>query len=162
MGSLLTKSLPCSVCGRNTSRRDGWFLVVENRWLDRLKIFTWHPSLASQPGFNSACSRPHLKVLIAFWLDQANLRLIPRADEPSPIAGDPRRDDVDLCPGASGRLLGELSVYRETFSRVWTGSPATLESIVEALIPAENADHSMASFQLFRPPHEPPYGISLH
>ena len=48
MDNLITKRLPCSVCGLDTFRRTGWFLVVENRWLDRLKILSWHSSLASQ------------------------------------------------------------------------------------------------------------------
>jgi len=30
--------------------------------------------------------------------------------------------------------VGELAVHRESFSRVWTGSPAALECILNALI----------------------------
>ena len=147
----ITKRLPCSVCGLVTFRHDGWFLVIENRWLDRLKILTWHSSLASQKGFNSACSRQHLKVLIAFWLDQASLRLPPQPDNtPMPLAGTPAstRLDRDFDSHCAARLVGELSVHRETFSKSWSGSPATLESILDALIPV-TADPHPTEFQLF-------------
>lgn len=163
MGSPVTKRPPCSVCGLDSLRRDGWFLVVENRWLDRLKILTWHLSLASQQGFKSACGRDHLKILIGFWLDEASLGLVPQANEPMPITSNPGPDEAKLGPEASGRLVGELSVFREAFSRVWTGSPATLEAIVDALIPMEYPAESLATeFPLLHPSHEPPNGLSLH
>jgi len=163
MGSPITKRPACSVCGRDTLRRDGWFLVVENRWLDRLKILTWHPSLACQQGFKSACGREHLKILIGFWLDQASLGLVPRAGEFMPITSNTGPDNAELGPDAYGKLIGELSVFRETFSRVWTGSPATLEAIVDALIPDEYAARPVATeFPLLQPPHEPPNGLPLH
>jgi len=163
MAYTVTKRLPCSVCGLDTLRRDGWYLVVENRWLDHLKILTWHASLASQHGVKSACSREHLKVLIAHWLDQDSLHLPRRAGELLPLTSDPARDDVDIEPSAAGHLVGELSVYREAFSTMWTGSPTTLESIVEALIPVDYAERPLATgLELLQPPNEPPYGLSLH
>lgn len=163
MGSPVTKRPPCSVCGLDTLRRDGWFLVVENRWLDRLKILTWHPSLASREGFKSACGRDHLKILIGFWLDEASLGLLPQANELLPITSNPGPGKAELGPEVSGWLVGELSVFREAFSRQWTGSRATLEAIVDALIPIEYPAQSLAAeFPLLQPLHEPPNGLSLH
>src|SRR5271166_5898551 len=141
MDFLIPKRVPCSVCGFNTFRHDGWFLVVENRWLDHLKILTWHPSLAAQKDIKSACCRAHLKTLLAHWLEQASLRLIPQTDTdtlPMPITSDPAYTDVDPASHFVGLLLGELSVHRESFSRVWTGSPESLECILDALIPIPN------------------------
>jgi hypothetical protein len=162
MGYSVTKRLPCSVCGRDTLRREGWFLVAENRWLDRLRIFGWNPALAPRQGFKSACCREHLKTLIAFWLDQASLRLLPRTNQAIPIDSDPGRTDADVGPGAREALVGELSVCREAFSRVWTGSPAALEAIVDALIPREDGDQRRATeFQPLQTSYEPPYGLSL-
>jgi hypothetical protein len=45
--------------------------------------------------------------------------------------------------------VGELAVHRESFSRVWSGSAANLESILDALITigAENQPHTL-EFQL--------------
>jgi len=160
--------LPCSVCGADTLWREGWFVVVENRWLDRLRILSWHSSLASRQGFKSACGRQHLKVLIGYWLEQASLRLVPQAEEPMPITSNPGQNEAELSQADLTRvhgahLVGELSVYREAFSREWTGSPSTLESIVDALLARDKAQRSVASaYPLFQPPHEPPYRLPLH
>jgi hypothetical protein len=157
----ITRRSACSVCGLDTFRHTGWFLVIENRWLDRLKILSWHSSLATQKDMKSVCCRQHLKTLIAHWLTQASLRLPPARDLPLPIGSDPNLTDVDLGPHAIGRLVGELAVHRESFSRVWSGSPETLECILDALITigAENKPHAL-EFQLFDPP-ESSHGLSL-
>ena len=158
----ITNRLPCAVCGLDTFQRQGWFLVVENRWLDRLKILSWHPSLAAQRDMKSACSRQHLKTLIRHWLTQASLRLPPGDEQPMPIAGIPA-PDADLDPLFVGRLVGELSVHREAFSRGWSGSAATLESILDALVPERDENQSYAvEFQPFSPLHGSSHGLALH
>lgn len=149
MGKLMdypiTKRSSCCVCGLDTFRHKGWFLVVENRWRDRLKILSWHSSLAAQKDMRSVCCRQHLKTLIGHWLNQASLRLPPRHDPPLPIGSDPNLADVHLGSDAVGRLLGELAVHRESFSRVWSGSAAALECMVDALITIgdENQPHAL-------------------
>ncbi len=158
----ITKRLPCTVCGLDTFRHTGWFLVIENRWLDRLRILSWHSTLATQKDIKRVCSREHLKSLIAHWLYQANLRLPPANYPPLPLGSDPNLADFDLGPHAVGRLIGELAVHRESFSRVWSGSTAALESILDALITigAENKAHTLEC-QLFHPPVESSHGLSL-
>src|ERR1039458_9397372 len=129
---------PCSVCGLDTFRRTGWFLVVENRWLDRVKILSWHSSLATQKDMKSVCCRQHLKTLLGHWLTQASLHLPPAHHPPLPFGSDPTLADLDLDPYSVGRLLGELSVHRESFSRGWSGSPArksSAPSATSALVP---------------------------
>jgi hypothetical protein len=156
-----TRYLPCSVCGLETLRHRGWFLVVENRWLDRIKILSRHHTLAAQQDIKSVCCRQHLKALVAHWLNQASLRL-PPADFPLiPIGSDAMLADVDLEAGSIGRLVGELAVHRESFSRVWSGSAEMLECILEALITigAENKPHSL-EFRLYDPP-ESSHGLAL-
>jgi hypothetical protein len=162
MDYAITKRSPCSVCGLDTFRHTGWFLVVENRWLDRLKILSWHASLAKQKDMKSVCCREHLKTLIAHWMCQASLRLPPAHYSPLPIGSDPSLADFDLGPHSVGRLVGELAVHRESFSRVWSGSAAALECIIDALITIgdENKPHSM-EFQLYDPLPEPSHGLSL-
>lgn len=161
MDYAITKRSPCSVCNLDTFRHTGWFLVVENRWLDRLKILSWHSSLASQKDMRSVCCRQHLKALIAHWLTQASLRLPPALHPPLPIGSDPTLADFDLGPDSVGRLVGELAVHRESFSRVWSGSPAALEYILDALITigAENKPQAL-EFRLFDPPQSS-HGLSL-
>lgn len=96
MDFLITKRVPCSVCGVVSFRHEGWFLLVENRWLE------------------------HLKTLVAHWLDQSSPRLLLRADAlPLPITSDPTLTDLDLDPplrrpfarrivSSSGELLPRL------------------------------------------------------
>ena len=157
-----TNRLPCSVCGRDTLQHYGWFVVVENRWLDRLKIFTWHPSLAMLRDSKSACCQEHLKLMIGHWLTQASLRLPPTDDGPTPIAGVPDRVDAETDPVLLGFLVGELSVYREAFSREWTGSPATFECILDALVPDRKEHRQTREFQPLSSLHEPYHGLALH
>jgi hypothetical protein len=165
MGKLMdypiAKRSSCCVCGLDTFRHKGWFLVVENRWLDRLKILSWHSSLAAQKDMRSVCCQQHLKTLIGHWLNQASLHLPPAYDPPLPIGSDPNLTDVDLGADAVGRLVGELAVHRESFSRVWSGSAAALECIVDALITIreENQPHTL-EFHL-SDQSRPTHGLSL-
>jgi hypothetical protein len=168
----ITKRSPCLVCGFDSFGRDGWFLVAENSWLDRLRIFDWHPSLASENGFRSICGREHLNVLIGYWLEQGNLRCLSSAEERLPAASDSgiSGGSKDFAPVA--KLIGELSVYREGSSHVWAGSPATLESILDALVPADipsptcpanRAKPENTEFRIFPTFPTPPYELSsLH
>jgi hypothetical protein len=161
MHYITTKRPCCTVCGLDTFRHKGWFLLVENRWFDRLKILSWHASLASQANMKSVCCRQHLKTIIAHWLTQASLRLPPQFTPPLPIGSDMSVVDAVLSPDSVGRLVGELSVHRESFSRVWSGSPAALEYILDALITigAENTPQALEC-RLFDPP-ESSHGLSL-
>ncbi len=155
MDNPIRKHSPCLVCGLDTLRHTGWFLVVENRWLDRLKILSWHPSLARHKGVHSVCCRRHLKTLIVHWLTEASLRLPPAQRLPVSIGSDPSLTDVDLGPQSLGRLVGELAVHREPFSSVWSGSPAALECILDALVTLEGENEPNAlqfQFQPFNPP----------
>lgn len=162
MDYLITRRTPCAVCGLETFRHTGWFLVIENRWLDRLKILSWHSSLATQKDMQSVCCSLHLKTLVAHWLTQASLRFPPARCLPLPMGSDLTPADVDLGPDAVGRLVGELAVHRESFSRVWSGSPAALEYIFDALITigAENK-HQALECRLFDPPPESSHGLAL-
>jgi hypothetical protein len=109
----------------------------------------------------SVCSRQHLKTLVAHWLTQASLRFPPADSASLPVDSDSTLTDVDLGPDSVGRLVGELAVHRESFSRVWSGSPEALECILDALITigAENKPHAL-EFQIFNPPESWP-GLSL-
>jgi hypothetical protein len=164
MNYAVTKHLPCSVCGQVTLRHGGWFLVVENRWFDRIKILTWHSSLAAKAGVKSACCREHLKALVTHWLDHARLDLLPDAQNHAfPITSDAARPEIDLGLASAGCLVGELFVHRETFSRIWTGSAASLECILEALIPApDETVREQLTFPLFHPSPARAQEVPIH
>jgi hypothetical protein len=123
----------CVVCRRQGYEQTGWFLVIENAWLDRLKILSWHPVLAEQSSMHSVCGKRHLDLLITHWLTYANLQFnVPRIPEfvlANPACGP--ADGLNLLP--AGQLVGELFVLRDSLSRLWTGSSEARESIFEAL-----------------------------
>lgn len=147
MNPRLPTRFPCSVCGIETNQHDSWFLVAENRWLDRLRILCWHPVLA-QKDMLSVCSRQHLKTLITHWLTKANLDLPAGRDLVVPNISE-GQTEAELRPLSVGRLVGELSVHRGDFSRAWTGSPETLESILDALISEVEPRTPSKNFSLF-------------
>lgn len=163
MDLFFPRRVPCSVCGRISFQREDWFLVVENRWLDRLKILTWHPALATQKEIRSACCYRHLRLLISHWLDQDSLRLVPHAEPPVPITSSPMLPDIVPDDSRYGRVIGELSVHRESFSRVWTGSPAARESILDALTPGcTESRHDRIEFPIFASSPESTHRVPLH
>ena len=114
-----------------------------------------------QNGMRSVCCRQHLKMLVAPWLTQASLRITQADLPPFTIDTEPAMGDADGGPDSVGRLVGELAVHRESFSRVWPGSPEALECILDALITigAENKPHAL-EFRLSDPP-EFSHGLSL-
>ncbi len=133
MDPRLSARFACAVCGIETNQHASWLLVAENRWLDRLKILSWHPTLAGQKDLLCVCGKQHLKTLITHWLTEANLELQRGNDLVVPITSE-SQTEIELGPLSVGRLVGELAVHRESLSRVWTGSPETLECILNALV----------------------------
>lgn len=123
----------CAVCRKQSYEHSGWFLVIENAWLDRLKILSWHPVLAEQSEMHSICGKRHLDLLITHWLTCGNLRFDVPGTLEFVLADHECRpgDGLNLLP--PGQLVGELSVHRESGSRLWTGSAEAREGIFEAL-----------------------------
>lgn len=128
------KIFPCTVCGLETDHHAEWFLVAENRWLDTLKILSWHPLLAEQAHMQSVCGKHHLKTLLTHWLTHANLQFLARGAPHLAVASDTRPIEAETGVISVGKLVGELSVHRESLSSVWSGSPEALECILNALI----------------------------
>jgi len=121
----------CSVCGRQAGDGAGWCLISENTWLDQLKILRWHPILAEQETMHGVCCTEHLRVLLAHWLNYANLRF-----PASPSYRRPSFQQAGMMGSPSNlgtALIGELAIHRESLSRTWSGSAQTLQSILEAL-----------------------------
>jgi hypothetical protein len=53
--------------------QDGWFVLVENRWTDRLKILAWSEALASVDETHLACGAAHVKQLVVHWMTMGSL-----------------------------------------------------------------------------------------
>jgi hypothetical protein len=161
MGYAISKRPRCLVCGVDTVGHAGWFLVVENEWLDRLRILSWHSSLAMEKDIKSVCCRDHLRTLMAHWLSQANLRLPPAPSLAVPVCTEASLEDFELSGDAMGRPLGELAVHREPLSRVWSGSTAALECILEALVKVEEDKSEGMDYRVFNPRPEGLHELSL-
>ena len=141
--------MTCTVCGTQSDDHANWFLVRENRWLDHLKVWSWHPTLADQAEIYSICGEEHLKILVLHWLTKANLDLQRANVPPNGALAEPV---VGVEPVAAGRLLGELAVHRNSHSQHWTGSTEAMECILTAItgreVKARAADYSLASFHM--------------
>jgi hypothetical protein len=161
MNRPLPTRFPCAVCGIETNQHASWFLVVENRWLDRLRILCWHPVLAAQAEMLGVCGRQHLKTLITHWLTKANLEFQAGSDRVVPITSQ-SQTQAELGPLSVGGLVGELAVHRETFSRVWTGSPETLECILNALIGGVEPRTPAMNFSVFDVASDSNRELALH
>ena len=148
--------LSCVVCGIETKRHTGWFLVMDNCWLDRVKVLSWHPVLAQTGKMRSVCGKTHLKILLTHWLNHANLQLMANGEAPPPMTLDTALAGSAHATLALGKVLGELAVERDPLSPVWTGSPEAMECILDALI----GETEKRSPILDRPPLERLVGYS--
>jgi hypothetical protein len=128
----------CTICGVGNVRRPIQFLVVEDRWPDRLKILHWEPRLACLPSVHGACSPEHLRQLVVHWMATGSL------DHPFArvatgfgiSASERRRTRVALPEVQSGKQIGELAVHRESLQRVLHEQPEMLQCILDALVGA--------------------------
>jgi hypothetical protein len=130
----------CSICGEPRRGDDSWFLLTENRWTDRLKILRWNDQLGHQLAAYPACSVAHVQQLVVHWMAVGSLaHPFARIPAESGYRKRNRRgsasDDRDLDTQGA-KILGELSVHRESLSRILVENPESLASILEALISA--------------------------
>ena len=58
----------CAVCGEEHPRPLHWFLLTENRWMNRVKILLWSDMLACQAGVLAVCCAEHAQELVAHWM----------------------------------------------------------------------------------------------
>ena len=126
--------MSCVVCGIETKRHTGWFLVMDNDWLDRVKVMSWHPVLARTGRTRAVCGKMHLKALLTHWLNHANLQLATSGKAPIPMALDTASSFSSGVHLSVGKVVGELAVERDPRSPGWTGSPEAMECILSTLI----------------------------
>jgi hypothetical protein len=135
------KILTCTICGEQRSGKQRRFLIAEDRWQDKLKILHWDDRLATRKGIHGACGPAHLEELVVHWmttgcLDHPFARLAPRRGR-TRHAPAPAKDDLSI---GGGRLIGELSVHRESMQRVLSENPLCLQTILDALLSALEHD----------------------
>jgi hypothetical protein len=139
----------CAICGEPRGEDDGWFLLTENRWTDRLKILAWNEPLARAPGVYAVCGEPHVQQLVVHWMATGSLGFpfarTSIADR-TPVRGpsrDARTESAEPDTSAS-QLIGELAVHRESLERILCESPESLAGILEALLSALTANRRPA------------------
>jgi hypothetical protein len=143
----------CSICAESQSGQSNWFLLVEDKWLDRLKILHWNETLAVQPGVQCACSAAHAQGLVAHWMATGSLeypfaRSSPTDKRPPPKSHRKRGAERTVCSVPAGQLIGELAVDRKSLERVLVENPASLSSILEALLSALRGEPVVAEGRL--------------
>lgn len=140
------KTLPCTVCGDERRNSNRWFLLVENRREDKIKILQWNDRLAAQAGIHRACSAAHVQELVVHWMTTGSLDY-PFAEVA--FSRRPRRRWSDTAPpaqnveGPGARPVGELAVHRESVKRVLHDSPHSLNTILEALLRALDRENAV-------------------
>ena len=139
----------CTICLTAGKNDEQWFLLVESRWTDRLKILSWHDELASNPGFHAACCAAHVQQLVIHWMTTGTLDYpFARTKDCAhgPVSQRPaHRSSIKQEPDISGaEVLGELAVHRESIDRILVESPASLGAMLSALQAAlpEQVDRS--------------------
>jgi hypothetical protein len=132
-------ALPCTICGEVQSANQSWFLVVEDRWRDKLKILHWDERLAAVPGVHGVCSAGHLQQLVVHWMTTGSVdHPFARAEycqDEYPRRRSPR-PPMETLESSRVRQIGELSVHRESIRRVLGERPESLQTILDALLSA--------------------------
>jgi hypothetical protein len=63
----------CAICGEERLRGKDRFLLVENRWEDKLAVPHWDEKLVSRGGMQTACSISHVEELVIHWMTTGSL-----------------------------------------------------------------------------------------
>ena len=128
----------CTICLTTRKSHEEWFLLVENRWTDRLKILSWHDELVANPETHAACSATHVQLLVTHWMTTGTLdypfaRREARTD-PSErgrtVGAFAMKDEPDI---SEAEVVAELAVHRDSIDRILVESPASLAGMLAAL-----------------------------
>lgn len=147
----MTPSLCCAICGEPRSEEDGWFLLTENRWTDRIRVLAFNPVLATQEGVVCSCSRAHVRELVIHWMITGRLdypfALVP-AEKPRRVRSFTACETGPIEVDTRGsQIVGELAVHRESLTRVLQENPQSLSGVLEALIAALGPAKEPTMFQ---------------
>lgn len=135
---MTTGPVYCSFCLTPRKWDEEWFLLVENRWTDRLKILSWNDELAANPETHAACSAAHVQLLVIHWMTTGTLnypfaRLEAQADtseEPRSVPVFSMKDEPDI---SRTKVLAELAVHRDSIDRILVEGPTSLAGLIAAL-----------------------------
>jgi hypothetical protein len=132
------REMCCAICGEERTSADGWFMLTENQWTDRLKILGWNDVLAAHPSVYLACGSAHVQQLVVHWMTMGSLEypfaiVAPERKTPAGKTTAARSANVE----ARGvKVIGELAVHRESLARILRENPESLAGVLEALVGA--------------------------
>jgi hypothetical protein len=125
----------CAICGKEKAGGE-WFLLTENRWEDKLSILEWHEALSRAAGVHRACCTAHVREMVVHWMTTGSLGYpfaqfaglthglgLPRAIWAPSM-------EVDT---SQARLIGEITVDRESIGRLLAESSCCLTSMLAVL-----------------------------
>ena len=122
----------CAICGLEQTAAP-WFLVASNEWQDRLRIIRCKNDLVAGDDFRFLCCPWHVEQLVVHWLATGSM------DYPFarslPTAARMRQESCESRnPENGARLLGELTVDRESLARLLRENPYAFAPMLEALV----------------------------
>jgi hypothetical protein len=132
------KTLTCAICGETRRGSQPWFLVIEDRWQDKLLVLHWDDHIADQNSARCTCKAEHLRELVVHWMTTGSLDH-PFAQTPEDAQVPQRELRVswtarDGSENRGPRPIGELRVHRESMRRVLSENPQSLQTILDALL----------------------------
>jgi hypothetical protein len=135
----------CSVCGMIKAETESWFLLVENRWHDRLKIVRWDENAAKFDTTYHACGLAHAREFLHAWVTAGEL-LPPHKMTLRPFPEE-QSDEV--------QSIGDLSIHRHSLKN----TPEGLKSLLDAVVCALKGEFERSENQF--PAKMPPQKTSL-
>ena len=131
-----TQESECAICGRRRASEDGWFLLTESRWQDKITILQWHDQLAGQHGVLRVCNASHAQRLVVHWMATGGLDypFARTKKEKSDVQRKERLPESHNVELHGARPIGELAIHRESIQRVLRDSPHSLTAILDALL----------------------------
>ena len=125
----------CAICGNTRQPGETWFLISENDWEDRLKIWRWDREAGAQKGMHSVCGQRHVRELVVHWMTTGCLHY-PFAEIPSSSQNKrfkPLSPDIHLGSRRVPEELGEVAVDREAVARALVENPSSLNAVLDEL-----------------------------
>lgn len=127
----------CSICGRTKEVGEIWFLITENAWEDRLKVWKWNRQMATAAVTHSLCSPWHVRELVVHWMTTGCLHY-PFASSPGTVSNEGPQlyhvHKMNEADSAGTSQLAEIAVDREGIVRVLRENPLSLNTILAELI----------------------------
>ena len=135
------KPFVCRTCGEYKRHGQDWFLVLEDAWLDRLKVLHWNDRLATEPRVHCLCSAAHVRELVAHWMATGSLSypFVSLLSHGNEVKISKPSQDVEANKAVEipcEALIGELAVHRESLQRALSEQPECLSTILNALLSA--------------------------